>query len=487
MGIQLCYTDSQKNAHTREYGSGVTEIDLSYQKISSIDLSPLILLTDLRILDLHQNEIVHLDLSPLSSCISLQNLNLAENRIQTINLAPLSSCASLQLLSLGGNQLETINLSPIDSCTDLHYLGLWHNKLQNIDFSPLTSCSRLEIIHLHENQLQHIDLSPLRSSSNLKEIALAENQLDNIDLNPLAVHTKLAKLFLYNNELKTVDLSPLSSCKNLEIVTLRGNDLTSINLTPLASCANLRYLYLQDNQLTPVDLTPLISNPVIDFEVLGVSWLRRSNTSYERPTIMYPWSFLYQVARMYKSDQRVQHDILYALNLESYGFVDHNLTDIFTSISPETPTEEARKQITRLLVVEIAGVVDRGGTTTGLMLEELITKHSEIAVRTQRIIKLRENEMRSVVIGIREDKMDLSGLWLTAYGYEILKALGMKVVMDLVGWKQVLKAVDEIGYTLKRATVVTSQVRMSRNLKESIWWIAENGSKPWSEITELIV
>ncbi|MGY5857979.1 MAG: leucine-rich repeat protein [Candidatus Thorarchaeota archaeon] len=509
MGIQLCYTDTKRNEHRLEFESGVTEIDLSYHRIASIDLTPLRSLTNLLSLDLHRNAIEQIDLSPLDSCVNLQNLNLAQNRIQTINLislgscvnlqkltlaenslrtvslAPLSSKVNLQILSLAANQLETIKLSPINSCTSLQYLGLWHNNLQNIDLSPLINCSSLEKIHLHENQLQIIDLTPLNSNNKIRELALSDNQLETIDLTPLAAHTGLTKLFLYNNSIKTIDLSPLSSCSNLEMVTLRGNKLSDVDLTPFASCPSLRFLVLRGNPLIPLDVTPLTGDPVIDFETLGTSWLRRRNMNYQRPAKNNPWSFLYQVAQHHKSNLRVQHEILYALNLENYGFIDCDLTEILCSISPETPTEEAREQIAKLLAVEIMRVVDAGGTTTGLELEGLIIKHAEIASRAQRIIELRENEMKNVVIGVNGDRRDLRELWLTAYGYKILTALNMKdFSYPVPDYVKILRALEKIGYRVKEGYVEDSRINMSRQLRESILWIVKQKGKPWSKILE---
>jgi len=510
LGIQLCYTDITGNHRTQDLESGVTEIDLSYHKIDSIDLTPLRLLTNLRSLDLHRNAIKQIDLSHISSCVNLQNLNLAQNRIQTINLDYISSCTNLkklnlaenklrtvslsslssnvnlQILSLAANQLETIRLSPVNSCTSLQYLGLWHNRLQSIDLSPLTSCSSLEKIHLHENQLRIIDLAPLGSSNKLRELSLADNKLETIDLAPLAAHTELTKLFLYHNSIKIIDLSPLSSCSNLEMVTLRGNNLSDVDLTPFASCPSLKFLVLRDNPLMPLDVTPLTGNPIIDFEALGTSWLRRRNTSYQRPAKLYPWSFLYQVAQHHKSNFRVQHEILYALNLKNYGFIDCDLTETLSSISPETPTEEAREQIANLLTVEIVRVVDRCGTTTGLDLEVLITKHAEIASRAQRIIELRDNEMKSVVIGVKENRRNLRELWLTAYGYNILSALDMKAFSyPEQEYNEVLKAVEELGYTLKEGNVENSRIHISKQLRESIWWIINNRGELWSKIPEI--
>ena len=43
-------------------------------------------------------------------------------------------------------------------------------------------------------------------------------------------------------------------------------------------------------------------------------------------------------------------------------------------------------------------------------------------------------------------------------------------------------ALAELGFELKTGETSVAGVQMSQDLKQAIWWIAENRGRPWSEI-----
>ena len=144
------------------------------------------------------------------------------------------------------------------------------------------------------------------------------------------------------------------------------------------------------------------------------------------------------MANQFQNDIRVQHDILKALDLGDYGFIDCNLTDQFFAIPPETDTEDAREILRKKLVEEIVASVDRSGPTTGFILERVISKHSEIAIWAKRIIELRKQEIEWVMQTNKETDSHVDvrprplkrptllfypSLLLTAYGYMVLTSL----------------------------------------------------------------
>lgn len=348
-------------------------------------------------------------------------------------------------MDLSYRDIVDIDLSPLSSYTDLLRLNLGHNKIKKIDLTPLSSCTGIKYLQLHDNQLEAIDLTPLSSLPNLVSLKLSENQLQSIDLIPLVSCTSfLQELHIDCNEIKSIDLSPLSP---------RFSD---------------KEIY-------------------IDTEVRTHSWLKRRIGVYERPTNIYPWSLLHQIVTWYGTDRRVQQDILMALGLKRYGFIDSDLKDLLLSIEPETPTQDAQEFVRRNIVNSIASGVDNNGTTTGLKLEELATEHEEIAVRSQHIIKLRESEMEKTVVAKRNGELDLGGLWLTAYGYEILMSLDIHLTADLYELAKIKKTFRKLGFELKTSETSerrASGVKMSNELKEAIWWIAENRSRSWRDINE---
>jgi len=434
-------------------------------------------------LKLRGKRITSIDFAPLTACSRLQSLYLFDNQLQSIDLA---ACSNLQSLYLYENQLQSIDLSPLSSLTSLQTLDLSSNKIQQLDLAPLASCSSLQLLDLGFSQLQSIDLSPLSVCANLQKLSLGSNQLQTIDLAPLSSCTSLQSLSLGGNIFQTINLAPLASCSSLQSLSLGFNQLQSIDLSPLATCSSLQELWLIKNQLESIDATSLFSDPSIkhDSQCTVHSWLKRKDASYTRPSSTYPWPFLSQVVKQYKKDRRVQQDVLSALGLENYGFIDHDLRKLLRSLRPDTPIAEACELVKQGLVKKIVAAADKGGITTGLKLEELLTQQSEIAKRAQSIIELRDAEIQQIRVGVRNDEVDLQELWLTAYGYEILSALDMRLTTDLEGLEQIKSAYAKLGFELKTGETSIPGVKMSKPLKRAIWWIVENRGKPWSEIAD---
>jgi hypothetical protein len=55
----------------------------------------------------------------------------------------------------------------------------------------------------------------------------------------------------------------------------------------------------------------------------------------------------------------------------------------------------------------------------------------------------------------------------------------------LPNYKKILRAADEIGYTLKGGNVEDSRINISRQLRECILWFVEKKKGPWNTIPEL--
>jgi hypothetical protein len=88
-------------------------------------------------------------------------------------------------------------------------------------------------------------------------------------------------------------------------------------------------------------------------------------------------------------------------------------------------------------------------------------------------------EIQRTRIGVRANEVDLGALWLTAYDYDILTALDMRLKTDLDGLEQVKTAFSRLGFELKFEKLSQSGVYMSNKLKEAILWIAENRGRMW--------
>jgi hypothetical protein len=475
MTIVLTFTNAWGKQEEAKFEDDELKIALLKKQITDIDLSPLIDCSSLQTLSLSFNLLRTIELSPLASCTNLQELRLRSNRLQSIELSPLASCTNLLRLSLGLNQLQIMNLTPLSACTRLQILDLNDNQLRAIELSPLASCTNLQELDLDRNQFRAIDLSPLAACRRLERLGLCANQLQSVDLNPLAACTSLQSLALSSNPFQSIDLSPLASCASMRIFWLHDNPLQSVDLSVIATFANLLFLELDNN-------------PPSDGEDTKYSWLKIPSSwshipiAYRRPTGLNSWSFLHWVAEHFGTDHRVQQDILCAMGLKDYGFIDDYLSDLFLSIPAGTPIDKAREQVRERLLEKIMQAANQKRETTGLNTEEILNQHLEAAATIHEIAKLRQKEIQQVVVGVSNNEADLRELWLTSYGYEVLTALSMHLTTDLKGLERIRSTFSEMGLELKTGKTARSEVKMSDELKEAIWWIAQNRGRQWNEI-----
>jgi len=94
-------------------------------------------------------------------------IDISANRLTKVDLSPLSSCRKLDYLSLGDNRLKSLDLSPLESCKRLRNLDLSHNYLKEIDLSPLSGCENLTYLYLQENIFKKVNIAPLFQLENL--------------------------------------------------------------------------------------------------------------------------------------------------------------------------------------------------------------------------------------------------------------------------------------------------------------------------------
>jgi hypothetical protein len=350
----------------------------------------------------------------------------------------------------------------------------------------------------------------LRKKKSIKKIILNERNIKRIDLTQLSSCVNLQELYLDKNKLQSINLSPLSSCTDLEIIGLRRNKLKSIDITPLVNM-NIEVM-LTYNKLDSIDTTPLLdeySSVWVDSNCIEYSWIRRPGRFgvYRRPTSPWPPNpsfddLLHQLeerGRLWSSDSggvlRKIQDQLAVIGLGNYGFIE---SDVYPQIRHEVfefrqliDRNKAQNSIVQALLDAVISTMENDGSTTGLNLDALSKRHVEMAEHYQDILDLRQKEMDNVRIGIDDSgEVDLSELWLTAHGYEILTTYNsqldsdciIRTTTDSMGFEPVKKTFAECGHDLRIGDSSQPGVNMSNELKECIWWIVNHWGMEWREI-----
>ncbi|MDR1217732.1 MAG: leucine-rich repeat domain-containing protein, partial [Oscillospiraceae bacterium] len=162
-----------------QYSTSLTELDLSWRKLTGDDIFLLRHMKNLTRLNLSANEIY--DITPLAELTKLTSLGLSFNKIS--DLTPLSRLTDLTTLVLRTNLLS--DLTPLAELTNLTYLDLSFTQIS--DVTPLAGLTNLTILDLGYNKIA--DITPLTELTKLEFLGLKSNQV--IDLTPLSGLTKL--------------------------------------------------------------------------------------------------------------------------------------------------------------------------------------------------------------------------------------------------------------------------------------------------------
>ena len=232
-----------------EYMIGLTNLDCSYNQLTSIDLSNNAALTGLFC---NNNQIASLD---ISNNTALSTIYCSYNQLTSLDVSNNSALTSLECCN---NQLTSLDISNNTALTELY---CDNNQIAFLDVSNNTA---LRTFCCTYNQLTSLDVS---NNTALKSFECCKNQLTSLDVSN---NTALTKFFCHYNQLTSLDLSKntaltwLNCCCN-QLTSLDVSSCTALNslecgstlLTSLdvSSCIALGSLSCPDSQLTSLDVS----------------------------------------------------------------------------------------------------------------------------------------------------------------------------------------------------------------------------------------
>ena len=209
--------------------AGVTSIDVRDEAIS--DLTGINYFTALTELDCSFNKLTTLDVSKNTA---LTELGCSYNQLTNLDV---SGCTALTKLACYNNQLTNLDVSKNTALTELDCSS---NQLTNLDVSGCTALTELDCCG---NQLTNLDVS---KNTALTELVCSYNQLTDLDVSK---NTKLTELYCSGNQLTDLDVS-----KNTALTELNcsSNQLTDLDVS---DCTALTELYCGGNQLSDLDVS----------------------------------------------------------------------------------------------------------------------------------------------------------------------------------------------------------------------------------------
>ena len=188
----------------------------SSSSVSSLDLSPLSNLTELKVVFIHRFRLS--DITSLAKLTQLKGLILVENGIRDIT--PLAGLVNLDWLTLLENPIA--DLSALANLTQLKELQIRAGRIT--DITSLANLTNLITLNLGSNQI--VDISPLAGLTQLEKLVIDNNQI--VDISPLANLTQLKELKIDAN--KIIDFSPL---QGLSLTSLRYDEVCELPDPPV--------------------------------------------------------------------------------------------------------------------------------------------------------------------------------------------------------------------------------------------------------------
>ncbi|MFW9977999.1 MAG: leucine-rich repeat domain-containing protein [Candidatus Thorarchaeota archaeon] len=383
-----------------------------------------------------------------------------------------------KVLNLHHRKISQIDLTQIEHLENLEIIDLRCNRLEVIDLYPLSNCSKLRTLNLSENKLHSIDLEPLRGLSQLDEIDLSMNSLRTLDISPLAGKKYLRGVNLSRNRLKQIDLYPFATCDRLRYLSLPSNNLHEVNLAPLLLCMFLERLEISGN----VDFKPSIeaeehehsfSAVLVDalvrraWQYGNPSWVRGSRMindiyipQYEDLIQRLGWKKTRDgIREAFRRDRDlkpfgIQKKLFEKLGMSELFGLDLYISDILKDLPHLKSGEEGMVGFYDSIVSKILQQLQSGGSTLFFDVQKLSTTRGAIII--DYLIRRRKEELKEVVLPVDQTHVNLWPLWLTSYGFEILRKLGVKEQTTLTTFKQIAKSFLEIGFKLRTEDVSTS-------------------------------
>lgn len=269
---------SGNNFHSLENGAfnvhRIKILDLSNNRISTIEKEALTELEDLIYLYLGRNEIVCLDEDVFRMNNRLEFLKLDNNNLDFPVDRPFLNIPSLRSLDISSCNIRSLPEKTFLRVPNLEELRLSHNLLQTLDprlFLPLKSLKslylsdnllktlqadlfitlkELVVVDLSNNKLQTLDSGAFMFLENVELLELSSNRLKILEVGVFTPLMSLKRLHLHKNLLSELGGRQFSELNNLEVLDLSGNHLDNPQLHIVCHLGNLTYLKVSENHLT---------------------------------------------------------------------------------------------------------------------------------------------------------------------------------------------------------------------------------------------
>ena len=183
------------------FGAKLISLDLSSNKISSIDALSKVNFPLLNHLYLNDNSISSITSIRDFKFPNLTELNLSSNNISSIDSLVQANFPNLKELLLSKNEISSIDILSKVNFTKIKILTLDNNKISSIEFLSEIKFEKIREIRLEKNKLKNINILSKVTLPKLSYLSIGDDVLgDNLNELKEIDTPKLQDLFVYVND-----------------------------------------------------------------------------------------------------------------------------------------------------------------------------------------------------------------------------------------------------------------------------------------------
>jgi len=233
--------------------TGLTWLDLGFNKITNLEAAEFSGLASLAELSLYGNQIVSIQTDAFSGLTNLARLDLRANQIATIESGAFAGLGSLPILDLSFQKLSNLEAGTFNGLTNLTELNISSNQISSIEPGAFAGLTSLTTLYLSDNQISSIEAGDFNGLTGLTSLYLYGNQISSIEEGDFSELTSLTFLGLGYNRLLSIEAGQFNGLSNLAFLDLDGNQLSNIEAGGFSGLTNLTSLFLRNNQLSNIE------------------------------------------------------------------------------------------------------------------------------------------------------------------------------------------------------------------------------------------
>eukprot|EP00062_Callorhinchus_milii_P010408 gi/632955268/ref/XP_007893385.1/ PREDICTED: leucine-rich repeats and immunoglobulin-like domains protein 1 [Callorhinchus milii] len=225
---------------------------LHHNKIRSIEANHLKLYKSLETLDLTNNEITEIRNNCFTQGLKIKDLYLGNNRLSTLELGTFDNLSdSLQILRLSKNRIAHLPAKAF-KLPHLIQLELNRNRIRLIDGLTFHGLDSLEVLKLQRNNISKLMDGAFWGVARMQVLHLDNNNLNEVTSGWLYGLSSLQQLFLSYNSVSRINPNAWGFCQKLTELNLSYNNLMRLDEGSLAGLSGLQILRLSHNTISHV-------------------------------------------------------------------------------------------------------------------------------------------------------------------------------------------------------------------------------------------